>query len=46
MQSCDDLYDESVDDDSLEAYKVYGDTCAGRQPEGTNRYCRDTFPGP
>ena len=27
------------------AYETYGDTCAGRQPEGTFTYCRAAFPG-
>ena len=25
-------------------YERYGDTCAGRQPEGTRVYCRDVVP--
>jgi hypothetical protein len=45
MLSCDTLYDDTVADSALEAYTVYGDTCAGRQPENTQRYCRDSFPG-
>lgn len=41
MGACDDLYDESdVDTD----YRRYGDTCAGRQPEGTQVYCDTAFP--
>ena len=44
MQSCDDLYDDTVADDALEAYTVYGDTCAGRQAEGTGRYCTGLVP--
>ena len=44
MLSCDTLYDDTVADSALEAYTVYGDTCAGRQPENTQRYCRDVLP--
>jgi hypothetical protein len=44
MQACDDLYDDSVEDEALEAYKTYGDTCAGRQPERTFVYCTVAFP--
>ncbi|MGH9138242.1 MAG: hypothetical protein ACRD0G_14535, partial [Acidimicrobiales bacterium] len=38
MDACDDLYAEA---DSGSDYQVYGDTCGGRQPENTGRYCRD-----
>ena len=42
MEACDDLYQESpVGSD----YQTYGDTCAGRQPELTQRFCINTFPG-
>jgi hypothetical protein len=41
MQACDDLYDQS---ESGSEYRRYGDTCAGRQPEGTAVYCRTSFP--
>jgi len=40
MQACDDLYDRSAVDS---AYEQYGDTCAGRQPEGTGTYCTEVF---
>jgi len=42
MQACDDLFLQS-DVDS--AYEAYGDTCAGRQPEGTDVFCTVSFPG-
>jgi hypothetical protein len=42
MQACDDLYLESP---PLSAYEEYGDTCAGRQPQGTDAFCTDRFPG-
>jgi hypothetical protein len=42
MRSCDDLYQRSPTDS---AYETYGDTCAGRQPEHTRRYCTDVFGG-
>ena len=45
MQSCDDLYNGTLDDSSLSAYTLYGDTCAGRQDQGTRKLCTDTFPG-
>jgi len=38
MDACDELYDSS---ESASDYQVYGDTCAGRQPEDTGQYCRD-----
>ena len=40
MQACDDLYNES---DAGSDYERYGDTCAGRQPEGTFVYCTVSF---
>lgn len=40
MDACDDLYFESPEHS---AYETYGDTCGGRQPEGTRRYCSDVF---
>jgi hypothetical protein len=42
MQACDDLFLQS-DVDSL--YETYGDTCAGRQPPGTDVFCTVSFPG-
>jgi hypothetical protein len=42
MQSCDDLYTRSPRDSD---YEEYGDTCAGRQPPNTRRYCSDVFTG-
>jgi hypothetical protein len=42
MEDCDSLYLLS-EDGSL--YKAYGDTCAGRQPEGTQVLCTVAFPG-
>ena len=41
MQACDDLYNVAEDDSD---YRRYGDTCAGRQPEGTQRFCVTAFP--
>ena len=41
MQACDDLYNVAEDDSD---YRRYGDTCAGRQPEGTQRFCATAFP--
>ena len=41
LQACDDLYSQS---DSSSPYHVYGDTCAGRQPENTGHYCTDLAP--
>jgi hypothetical protein len=41
MTSCDDLFFEADVDTS---YETYGDTCAGRQPEGTGELCTVTFP--
>ncbi len=40
MQSCDDLYERAP---AGSDYEAYGDTCAGRQPEHTRRYCSDVF---
>jgi hypothetical protein len=40
MQACDDLYDESP---LGSAYEAFADTCAGRQPAGSGRYCSDVF---
>ena len=40
MQACDDLYEQAPADSE---YEAYGDTCAGRQPEQTRRYCSDVF---
>jgi hypothetical protein len=40
MQSCDDLYERAP---AGSEYEAYGDTCAGRQPEHTRRYCSDVF---
>jgi hypothetical protein len=40
MQACDDLYDESP---VGSAYEAFGDTCAGRQPAATGRYCAEVF---
>lgn len=42
MDSCDYLYLES---DVGSSYEKYGDTCAGRQPEQTDRLCSESFPG-
>jgi cytoskeletal protein RodZ len=41
MVACDSLYFESEPDS---AYEVYGDTCAGRQPPGTDTFCTESFP--
>jgi type II secretory pathway pseudopilin PulG len=41
MASCDTLY---IISDEGTPYSRYADTCAGRQPEGTDRLCEDTFP--
>ena len=41
MQACDDLYNRAEDDS---AYRRYGDTCAGRQPEGTRQFCTVDVP--
>jgi hypothetical protein len=42
MQSCDDLYQQAP---AGSEYEAYGDTCAGRQPEHTRRYCSNVFGG-
>ena len=42
MDACDDLYLESEEDSQ---YAAYGDTCAGRQPLGTDDFCAVSFPG-
>jgi len=42
MQACDDLYIQSEVDSP---YEAYGDTCAGRQPLGTDVFCTISFPG-
>ena len=42
MRSCDELYDVSS---PRSKYETYADTCAGRQPVGTLRYCTTSFPG-
>jgi hypothetical protein len=41
MESCDELYTEA---ELGSEYERYGDTCAGRQPEGTEQYCTASFP--
>ena len=41
MRSCDRLYDRAGTGSD---YETYGDTCAGRQPVGTFRFCGDAFP--
>jgi hypothetical protein len=40
MTSCDALY--LIADDGS-AYSKYADSCAGRQPEGTDQLCSDSF---
>jgi hypothetical protein len=45
MASCDLLFVGTQSDPSLAAYTSYADTCAGRQPEGTQQLCTDSFPG-
>jgi hypothetical protein len=42
MVSCDIMY---VLADQGTRYSVYGDTCAGRQPQGTEQLCEEAFPG-
>jgi hypothetical protein len=42
MDACDSLFLES-ETDSL--YEAYGDTCAGRQPLGSDVLCTVSFPG-
>ena len=41
MEACDDLYRDA---EFESAYETYGDTCAGRQPEGTGDLCSVVFP--
>jgi len=41
MQACDDLYEEAP---AGSEYRTFGDTCAGRQPALTQRFCINTFP--
>ena len=41
MQACDDLFDQAPIGSN---YRVYGDTCAGRQEPGTFNYCHVVFP--
>lgn len=43
MQACDDLYYAARRDPANEAYISYGDTCAGRQAEGTGVLCAVAF---
>jgi hypothetical protein len=40
LEACDELYRESP---AGSDYETYGDTCAGRQPPHTFRYCTTTF---
>jgi len=42
MESCDLLFGASEEGS---VYRSYGDTCAGRQPEGTQLLCTTVFPG-
>ena len=41
MDACDALYLSSEEGTD---YRTYGDTCAGRQPAGTEFLCTVTFP--
>ena len=41
MEACDDLFDSAPIGSN---YRVYGDTCAGRQQPGTFNYCHVVFP--
>jgi hypothetical protein len=41
MQACDELF---VAAESGSLYQLYGDTCAGRQPSGTNVFCTVSYP--
>ena len=43
MKSCDDLFRETSNDVDA-GYNRFADTCAGRQPEGTGRWCESSFP--
>jgi hypothetical protein len=45
MRSCDDLYEQTKNDESYAAYTEYADTCAGRQASGTRQFCSNVFPG-
>ena len=40
MHACDELYDLSAPGS---VYEAYADTCAGRQPRGTDVYCTAAF---
>jgi hypothetical protein len=40
MKACDDLYTQAP---AGSAYETYGDTCAGRQPAATGRFCTAVF---
>lgn len=42
MGACDDLFFAAEVDST---YEQYGDTCAGRQAQGTPNLCVETFPG-
>ncbi|MFV0309107.1 MAG: hypothetical protein ACK5OX_15350 [Desertimonas sp.] len=42
MGSCDDLYFAAS---AATEYRIYGDTCAGRQPAGSGMLCTVAFPG-
>jgi hypothetical protein len=42
MAACDELYFGSP---AGSPYEAYGDSCAGRQPEGTGTKCVTAFPG-
>jgi hypothetical protein len=42
MEACDGLYGQGA---AGSLYEQYGDTCAGRQPLGSGRYCADVFGG-
>lgn len=43
--SCDELFELAVDPEQFD-YSVYADTCAGRQPTGTGRWCVDLLDAP
>ena len=47
MGACDSLYNSTIENShiivGLEDYSVFGDTCAGRQPEDTGFACEDVF---
>jgi hypothetical protein len=45
MAACDLLFLGTQDDPNAAAYNDYADTCAGRQPPGTQTLCTDAFPG-